>query len=1197
MKINPRCFVWCGLVLLLALPGMAQQPKRPVSPASFSATTQAVERLIRSTRRGAEEREPFQIKEGPADPKPDEKMDNILETAILKMQDEDYEGAIPLLETALEDMPTTEAIWEALGWSYYRVGREADAEKLWKQYEVLRPESPKIHSLLAQLALLRNDWREADNQLRASLDLDPESYDLRYWYAQNMIRLGRLQASVDILEVLTAEDPMRYDVKTDLARMYTLVQRYEDALDLWTDIVDVLPDNLDFRTEFARAHMLVGNLEEADEQARRVLADDSSQWPAMNLRADIAETSGRPEEMVELLHNLIDHARNDEVRAQLHVRLGARLVRLNQSDPAEWPMHLAMEQYAAALRITPDQVPWLNQYAEIALSAQHPETALDTANRVLKDYNPYNRRALRTRFECLLAAKNYTAAEAALNELYERYQPLDPYRFFDLARLEVQRGRYANALDALDRLEEVGNQGTVLTLLYHGLTESEWMALPSTRRLREQLAALRDAGFTFIAPLDIPNYLKDRAARAPLTRGPRPWLARQVDRVHHAYTGEPRVPSHEEIRPEKVVAITFDDGLRSSFNLGTPIAEDLGLTFGMFILTNLEELNAPTYASWEEIQAFRDTGVWDIGSHLLEAHVPGRIAPAPSTEVFALPNRLWLDERDRLETMREWNRRVQKEFSESRARIEKFLGVGPREPLAVAFPYGDVGQEEGSNVARVLNPIRTLLDEASREYQVGFVLDRFGYSTVGINPLLLPRYEPPWDMEAPELVDHVLENHPVFMARRLRAEIATLMGRPYLARKQIELLRRDGYPAQALRKLIAFTQNSALGVLAAGNLDESDTATTSRSRIRPSNFYLAAAYRENQANVDILQRYGEIRAGLNLTPNVGLEGLYRGGTIKQTVKSNHWYTINRSETFTTHETRTETVDGHTTVTRVETQTTNVREVQTNRVDEYRYNADVQELRGALTIRINDTSTLVGSLGGKWLTLKPAHNRPRQTNEYELVGSLVIAWQPFQALQLAMQYDHDLVPSARVKMAYNALAATALWKVSDGWDVTGEARYFSYKDRNAMAQLSGSSFWLLLDRLGLWGGLEASTYTMDKKSDLYWSPYWDTRYAGVLRLRRSYLDYYFQLDARIGRQSEKARPEDKVAWRNLQAQATHDGNWYAGDNPDADWATYIGLGATYRQRIWRHLDLIGNLSVNFLREYSEHDFTVGLQYNF
>ena len=112
MKINPRCFVWCGLVLLLALPGMAQQPKRPVSPASFSATTQAVERLIRSTRRGAEEREPFQIKEGPADPKPDEKMDNILETAILKMQDEDYEGAIPLLETALEDMPTTEAIWE-----------------------------------------------------------------------------------------------------------------------------------------------------------------------------------------------------------------------------------------------------------------------------------------------------------------------------------------------------------------------------------------------------------------------------------------------------------------------------------------------------------------------------------------------------------------------------------------------------------------------------------------------------------------------------------------------------------------------------------------------------------------------------------------------------------------------------------------------------------------------------------------------------------------------------------------------------------------------------------------------------------------------------------------------------------------------------------------------------------------------------
>ena len=91
------------------------------------------------------------------------------------------------------------------------------------------------------------------------------------------------------------------------------------------------------------------------------------------------------------------------------------------------------------------------------------------------------------------------AAERALDAIYENNQPNNPYRFLQRARLEVQRGDYPAALEALDRLEEIGGRGAVLTLLYHGLTESEWLALPSTRRFREHLLALRDAVLPQIA--------------------------------------------------------------------------------------------------------------------------------------------------------------------------------------------------------------------------------------------------------------------------------------------------------------------------------------------------------------------------------------------------------------------------------------------------------------------------------------------------------------------------------------------------------------------------------------------------------------------------------------------------------------------------------------------------------------------------
>jgi tetratricopeptide (TPR) repeat protein len=1167
---------------------------RQHTPTSTEATTQAIERLIRTTRRGVEDREPFILEEAPADPRQAQEFDNDLEQAILLMQEKDYAGAIPLLERARKTQPTIEAIWEALGWCYHNSGRTDDAEALWIQYVNLRPDSPKAHSLLAQIAVLRSDWRAADVHLSNSLKLDPVNYDIRYWYAQNLFRLGRLEASLALFEQLIRDDPMRFDVKIDLARMLPLVQRYEDSLDLWDEVIAEIPGNLDFRTEYARALMLVGELEGADEEARRILAEDPARWPVMNLRADLAEISQRPEEMVESLRALIEDADDRDVRARLRVRLASRLVIFHERDAARWPLTLALEQYEAAIDEIPTYVPWQNQYAQIALLAGKPRTARQAAERILKDFNPLNQQALRTSFELDLLAKDFDAAEHSLNVLYDSYQPDNPYRNLELARLEVQRGRYQNALDALDRLEEAGGAGAVFTLLYHGLTESEWMAMTSTRRLYEHLLALRNAGYSFIAPSQVTEYLESRQRRREPS-APKPWLARQIDNLHYAFTGDRREPVSEDVRPEKVAVVTFDDGLRSSFHLGTPIAQELGIPFWMSVITHLEELNAPIYASWEEIRAAHESGAWEIGSHLMYANTDRPTGPEPEPKVFNLVNRIWLPERGRQETLREWSARVRRDFTESRALVEKHLGLEPGAPMAMAYPYGEIGQEEGSNVADLINPIRFVLNEAYREFQIGHVVDSFGYTCPGDNLLMVRRYEPRWDEDAETVVERALSNHPVMLARRMRAEIATLMGQPYLAERQIELLRRDGYPEKPLRELIAYTQNR-LPTAVGANMDEAASAGATRWRFRPSNLYVAGAYRENQSNEDILQRMGEFRAGLNLNQVLGIEATYRIGTIDQRVTSNYWFTIKVNDTTTSSESRRDTVNGVTTVSSATITTTSQREVQTNRIEKYDYDADVEEIRGAVTLRINDHATLTATLGQKNLSLKSGF-RQAASEEEEVVGSLALSWRPYRALQLMAYYDHDLVPSARRKIAYDALMLNALWKINDNWDLAGSARYWSYKDKNAMIHLSGSSFWQVFPRQGIWAGLETSIHTMDEDSDFYWSPYWDKRFAGVLRLRRAYQDYFFQLDVRLGLQSEDARPEDEDLYRNLKARAEDDGNWYPGPNPRADWDTYVGLGGTYRQRLWRHLDLIGNLSVNFLRDYSEHDFTLGLQYNF
>lgn len=1186
-------------------PGLDESPRRKV------------ERLLRSTRMRDANRAPFELIDGPEDPVVFIE-GNELEQGIILMQEGNFErnlknfdGAqelfnesIPLLEVGLRRNSGLEYAWEALGFCYFYADRKDDAKKLFEQYLTLRPDSPKAYSMLAQLAIDRSDWEAVDRYLKGALRLDPKNFDTRYWYAQNLMRLGELNSAMDIFEQLVLEDDYRTDVKIDLARLYMLTQYYDDAHDLWLDVVEEYPaifkdmetgQPVIYRAELAMAELLVGNLEEADRQCRIILEEMPDYAPAMEMRANIAELSHRPEEIVASLLELIEESEDKKVETGLRVRLSARYIELNNQDAGRWPLELALYQMKLVLEEEPSNVAHLTRYAQICLMSQKYAEAEATIDEILTSFNPYNQHALAVRFELELSRGNFDAAEYALEERYTRFAPNNPYRHLDMARLELQRGRYQNALDSLNLLEEAGAQGTVLTLLYHGLTQSEWLAQTSTRRFREHILGLQEAGYTFISPSEIAEYFQSRPkAERP---DPKPWLARTVDSFHYAFTGEKRVKQAEDFRPEKVAVITFDDGLRSSFTFATPIGEELGIPFGVMLITDLEERNAPLYASWKEIRTYADTGVWEIGSHLYKGHEEGPVDATGKQNLRALPNRLWNKAKNRPESMREWSSRAKSEFVKSREIIVEKMNLDPDEPLAVAYPFGDLGQDDISNVSKLVNPVRTILNEASRQYQIGFIQDAYGYTCSVDNPLLVRRYEPAWNEEAEVLLENAYENHPVFLARRMRAELAALMDKPYLADRQIALLQRDGYPPRLLRSLIAFTQNR-LPTGGSTSLESTDRESTSSSRIQLSHLYVSGYGRQNRSSKDIEQSEIGVNVGANLNTKVGVEASAFTGRIKQTVESNYWYKIRQTETTSATSERTETTDGVTSTSTVTTRDTSTREVQTNRVDTYKYRADVQEVRAYATVRINDHASLLASGGAK--TIKFKNDGPDgRHRETEFVGNIILGWKPAKALSLTALYDRNLVPSAREAITYDSIGMTTRWKASDRWDLEAQGRYWAYHDdiNNSMIYLYGASYWLLFERQNVWGGLEGSVQSMDEHSDLYWSPYWDTRFTAVGRYKRTYRDYFLQFDVRLGMQREEARPEEKDAYKQLKANSEQTGGWYPGAEPGSDFDVYVGFSGTYRQRLFGHWDIFTTLYVNFLRDYAEHDVTGGVQYTF
>jgi tetratricopeptide (TPR) repeat protein len=1126
--------------------------------------------------------------------------DNRLEEAILMVQDKDYAPAVPILEEALKRDPTQEFVWEALGWAYYYTEQAERAEQLWKQYFELLPESPKAHMLLAQLSLLKKDWREADRYLKGSLDLDPDNYDIRFWYAQNLLRLGRLEPASELLLKLYAKEPERLDIAVDLAHLQGMLQNYDEAVSLWSHIIDMSPDNLDYRMSYSRALMLVGAIEESEAQARMVLSTDKSRRDAMHVLADIAGLSQLPERVVEMLEALVKDADDPGVRAELKVRLAAYYVDLWRKDPVNWTPERPLELLEQAIDARPDYVPWLNQYTELALIMQKPGNTERMINRVLTDFNPNNQRALRARFELALQLGRFDLAEQSLRAVFDKFNPDDPFRHLMMARLRVQEGRYREAMDELDRLEEAGSRGTVFGLLYHGLTKSEWLAMTSTRRLEEHIVELQKAGYTFIAATEAARYLEENRDEGAVNK-PRPWLARQIDKVHYAWTGERRTAEHgSEIKVHKVAFVTFDDGLKSSFQLGTPIAADLGVPFTMFVIASIDELNAPMYAAWEEVAAYHQKGGWEIGSHLMYANTDKPASSDTNRLVFNLSNRIWKPDRNRIEPLREWSERVRREFEESRIRIERFVKPDPESPMGVAYPYGEIGQEEGSNLANIVNPIKAILNEARRIYQAGFLVDQNGYTCFGESPFMISRYEPGWDEDAHDVVRAALMNHPVQAARRMRAELAALMGRPYLARHQLKLLENDGYPEEELRQIEdLINRRVSTSTEGRDNNQTSVLDTSSRYKIKPSDLYISAAYRDNRANEEISISYGELGAGLSLNPYLGIAASAWSGEIKQTLSSNVWYNVKQTTSSSSTETLTQTVNGQTTTQVTEIQSSQTRDVQTNRIDRSSYEADIDYAGGGLFVRVNDRAAVSIMIGEKTMDygigVRPGVLEPSDSS---IVGSMAVRWQPDFAVDMVVSYSRDVVLSARDMISYDALGLSSIWDVSDSWRLEGRAGYSKYEDENAMMSLEGISLWEMNEDLGIWAGAEASTYTLDKDSQLYWSPYWDTRIAALLRWRRSNAPRYsLTLDVRLGQQREKARPEEEAAYLNLKAQAESDGTWDPGSGPGSDWSTFLGASATYRHRIGPGLEVFADVRTVALREYAEHDVRAGVQVDF
>ncbi|MCX6997542.1 MAG: polysaccharide deacetylase family protein, partial [Kiritimatiellaeota bacterium] len=623
--------------------------------------------------------------------------------------------------------------------------------------------------------------------------------------------------------------------------------------------------------------------------------------------------------------------------------------------------------------------------------------------------------------------------------------------------------------------------------------------------------------------------------------------------------------------PERVVMVTFDDARREALRLGTAVAQDFNTTFLMHVPVGHVDHDSYT-SSWEQMKAAQATGRWRFGSHLMEAHEVLHME-SDNSVIHPLANRLWLAAPNRLETENEYDARIKYEYQRSREIMQQKLGGAAD---IIAYPMGDLGQETRSDMPEALT---VNLREAAANYKTGFIQSQFGYAVNGDNPLLYQRHEL-GRLPGAEAVEYLLRNHPVFLAHRLRAEYAAQEGKIYKSKDALAQLRQDGYPTNAYNKVASYVYERLTGVR---------TTPVGISKVTKGPFHLELKDPYVGVRAEYLKDNLDSRnwrllglGGLNLTPNITVEGTAGIGRMQQAFTNN--LALNGPEI---------------------------------RLDE-------RTVGVAPAVKFPNGWVLLGELSDRHFTGKVPTDLNGHTANFDKTVIQYAAEaqiKPLLPLDVAARWEHDIVPSARAALkdtTYNAGTLAAAYRLFDWWDLNASGTRYMFSDSNNRNHLMAESLWLLYEPAGFRLGLRYEYTSADEASPDYWTPYKLNRYYLEAFFRRTYRRIYYNIGVRYGLGKESLRPEAKRKYqedlqqlqqslrtarsRRFSPATIRNFQHYidvllANPIEEPGWEPVLGLVAATRIKLGGHWELNGEVSYNRLPDYNSLNLLGGIKFKF
>jgi choline-sulfatase len=206
-----------------------------------------------------------------ADPKLKIQIANWLHEALLSMEDDHFNDAIPRLEQVVKEEPTMPLANLELGRAWSSLGNYAKALPWLRKAVELNPESGRAHFELGMALAETNDWTGALPQVEAAVNRIPESDELHFDLATAYEHEGRLEDATHEFQSALRLNPEHYKANLMFGRLLGMHGDPGRALLYLQKAVKLQPESPDGHKFLANVYTELGQTENAQREQAEAL--------------------------------------------------------------------------------------------------------------------------------------------------------------------------------------------------------------------------------------------------------------------------------------------------------------------------------------------------------------------------------------------------------------------------------------------------------------------------------------------------------------------------------------------------------------------------------------------------------------------------------------------------------------------------------------------------------------------------------------------------------------------------------------------------------------------------------------------------------------------------------------------------------------------------------------------------------------